>query len=69
MPDCGGATCKAEMRSRNRPTSARSWSTSEVRGAMLTEETEGKETSMTLSANWAKASKVISPNEARTMRT
>ena len=36
---------------------------------MLTAETEGEETSMTLSANCARASKDLSPDEAKTMRT
>lgn len=63
------ATCKAEIRLHNLLASASNWSTSEVRGATLTTETEGRTTSITLSANWAKASKVISPDDARTIRT
>ena len=64
--DCGGETCRVAMRLRSRPSSSRSCSTSEVRGATLTVEMEGEETSMTLSASWARASRVISPEEAKT---
>ena len=57
------------MSSRSLPTSARSWSTSDVSGATFTEETVGEATSMILSAISAKVSRDISVEEARTILT
>ena len=65
--DCGCETSRVAMRLHSCPTSSRSCSTFKVSGATLTVEMEGEETSMTLSASRARASKVISPDEAKTM--
>ena len=52
-----------------RATSERSCSTSAVRGERLRVETEGVATSAILSASWARASRDMSPAEAKTILT